>query len=154
MTDIINNTFLFLTSGAFTSLQRELEQRQASSLADEARRLSAAAEEEMARGAAAAELIPAADQKLAVNMTTIAVWHYDRAAKKFRASAGAFDEVIKLHIRAKYREHFNAKRQHAISRAAAADTAAAELNTALKQKQEVQARETFVGNVMAMFGGF
>ena len=69
------------------------------SLKREAHDLAARAEEEMRNGRMTRDLaFDAADKEKSRIFAEIAVWHYTRAAEKYRKSAGRFEEAGKIQI--------------------------------------------------------
>lgn len=107
-------------------------------LADEARHIAAEADEEATNGGKAQNVIKEANaaenKKLSQSLAEIAVWHYDRAAAKYREAVARFEAVANMRIRAKYREHFDKKAKEMAKRAAQAATANNQLNDFLNQK--------------------
>ncbi len=106
-------------------------------LADEARNIAAEADIEAQNGIKAQKVIndTAENKKLRQSFAEIAVWHYERAAAKYREAVARFEEVAKMRLRTKYREHFDKKAKEVASRAAQAATAKNTINEILNQKE-------------------
>ena len=77
----------------------------------------------------------AENKKLRQRFAEIAVWHYERAAAKYREAVARFEEVAKMCLRTKYREHFDKKAKEVASRTAQAATAKNVINEILNQKE-------------------
>lgn len=133
MTEAMNffQSILTFKNVSPASLSRE-EFKLASSLKNEARELAAIADEEMRNGQTAGDSACSAGEKEKNRVfTEIAVWHYTRAAEKYRRSAGRFEEAGKIQL-AK-RKTCNLMAKEMSRRAAEAEAAASLLNDSLKQ---------------------
>jgi hypothetical protein len=128
--NFFQSIFTFKNSAA-GSLSRE-EVKLVFSLKREAQTLAATAEEEMHNGRMTRDLaFDAADKDKNRVFAEIALWHYTRAAEKYRKSAARFEEAGKIQI-AK-RKACNLMAKEMSRRAAQAAAAVNLLNDFLEQ---------------------
>jgi len=106
------------------------EKKEVNDLVNEARRTTAVADEE-ARHAATAlkalEITP--DNALQENLTIIAVWHFERAAEKYREAAALFVRGENFRVKPRVLEHFQKKAKEAARLALEHQTTAGRLRS-------------------------
>jgi hypothetical protein len=129
MTETVNNFWQsFPTISLFGA--SFAEKKEVNDLIGEARKIAASADEEARHAATAqAALMSAEAENLRQNLTIIAVWHLERAARKYREVAAIFAKVENFRVKENTREHFNRQAREAVGRAAENEAAAESLKS-------------------------
>lgn len=95
--------------GNFTSSRKDANQ--AKSIASEAKQIALEGKLEKKHGTTAKTiLVKATDAKQRQAFTAIAVWHYQRAAKKYAAAAEKLNSVFVLELSKRNKEYLESKR--------------------------------------------
>lgn len=118
MTETLNSFWnLFLTMNFFAA--RLDETRLINRIADSARAICREAETEARHGAVTQNvLLDENCENARRSFAAIAVWHHERAARKFREAAALFAEIKNFRVKAKISEHFKRKSKKAEESAA------------------------------------